>query len=88
MSNLAQIQSAQTDTPADNGMNFNTLLATYPTATPEQLEPHEHLKNLALLLGDDKLLHIDDTIMQGDKPLSVAGENVDTENTVAVVMYD
>lgn len=93
MNDLAHNFTAQTDTPTDmqgveQGYAISDLISTYTPATPDQLEPHEHLKNLALLLGDDKLLYIDDTIMQGGKPLSVAGENVDTENTVAVVMYD
>lgn len=93
MNDLAHNFTAQMDTPTDmqgveQGYAISDLISTYTPATPAQIEPHEHLRDLALLLGADKLLHIDDTIMQGDKPLSVAGENVDTENTVAVVMYD
>ena len=72
----------------DNGMNFNTLLANYTPATHDQLEPHEHLLNLAQMLGSDKLLYIDENISIDGNPLSVEGEYLDIANTVAVILYD
>lgn len=80
MSDLTQIHTAQMDTPSDNGMNFNTLLANYTPATHDQLEPHEHLLNLAQMLGSDKLLYIDENI-------SIDGEFKPTADSIGVVLH-
>lgn len=84
MSNLAQIQTAQMDTHTDNGMNFNNLLDSYTPATPEQLEPHEHLRDLAFLLGDEQLLNIDSDITLTDG--EGAGEIKPTADSIGAVL--
>ena len=70
-------------TPTD-GMDFLELLASYPTATTENLQDSKHtqaVNNLSVLLSDDKLKFINSNI-------DVDGKPKPTVNSIATVLYN
>lgn len=79
MSNLTTNEKAHT---AGNGMDFLKLLASYPTATTDNLENSKHkqtLNNLSVLLSDDKLKFINSNI-------DVDGQPKQTVNSIALAL--
>ena len=64
MSSLAIMTKEKAHTATD-GMDFLELLASYPTATTENLQDSKHtqtLNNLAHMIGNDNLYFVKDDI--------------------------
>ena len=83
MNSLAIMTKEKAHTATD-GMDFLELLASYPTATTENLQDSKHtqtLNNLSVLLTDDKLKFINSNI-------DVDGQPKQTANSIATVLYN
>lgn len=90
MDSLAIMTKEKAHTATD-GMNFLKLLASYPTATTENLQDSKHtqtLNNLADMIGNDNLYFVKDDITINGELLSNHDGYIYTANTIATLVYD
>lgn len=90
MNSLAIITKEKAHTATD-GMDFLELLASYPTATTENLQDSKHtqtLNNLAHMIGNDNLYFVKDDITINGELLSNHDGYIYTANTIATLVYD
>ena len=90
MDSLAIMTKEKAHTATD-GMDFLKLLASYPTATTENLQDSKHtqtLNNLADMIGNDNLYFVKDDITINGELLSNHDGYIYTANTIATLLYD
>ena len=90
MDSLAIMTKEKAHTATD-GMDFLELLASYPTATTDNLENSKHtqtLNNLADMIGNDNLYFVKDDITINGELLSNHDGYIYTANTIATLVYD
>lgn len=90
MDSLAIMTKEKAHTATD-GMDFLKLLASYPTATTENLQDSKHtqtLNNLADMIGNDNLYFVKDDITINGELLSNHDGYIYTANTIATLVYD
>ena len=90
MNSLAIMTKEKAHTATD-GMDFLKLLASYPTATTENLQDSKHtqtLNNLAHMIGNDNLYFVKDDITINGELLSNHDGYIYTANTIATLVYD
>lgn len=90
MNSLAIMTKEKAHTATD-GMDFLELLASYPTATTENLQDSKHtqtLNNLAHMIGNDNLYFVKDDITINGELLSNHDGYIYTANTIATLVYD
>lgn len=90
MNSLAIMTKEKAHTATD-GMDFLELLASYPTATTENLQDSKHtqtLNNLAHMIGNDNLYFVKDDITINGELLSNHYGYIYTANTIATLVYD
>jgi len=90
MNSLAIMTKEKAHTATD-GMDFLELLASYPTATTENLQDSKHtqtLNNLADMIGNDNLYFVTDDIKINGELLSNHDGYIYTANTIATPVYD
>ena len=90
MDSLAIMTKEKAHTATD-GMDFLKLLASYPTATTENLQDSKHtqtLNNLADMIGNDNLYFVTDDIKINGELLSNHDGYIYTANTIATLVYD
>ena len=90
MNSLAIMTKEKAHTATD-GMDFLELLASYPTATTENLQDSKHtqtLNNLSYMIGNDNLYFVKDDITINGELLSNHDGYIYTANTIATLVYD